>query len=268
MDEFLKHWGYGTPLLYSGATYWLFHKLDTDASDEAKAAISSILKVKDYDAARMASVLLELFDRVYSRPLLSLTALFRSASITVILAIIFAYESGYFHKYPRSIGDNAVLISLLLNVVTDYISLFIIRKWLVVSPRHPVAALLGSTTAASCVVVLVAASRLAFLSMMMPFMTPAVWIDQLVRVPAAMFRFLFSPYYLVVPGVIVFAWLPLFGLCLLLLRTIPTLSRAVEKVQWFLKQGKDRPLDAVGYIAGSIVFALAAAWQLFFKAAT
>jgi hypothetical protein len=39
----LDHLGYATPLLYAAAAYGVFHWLDENASDEAKAAITSAM---------------------------------------------------------------------------------------------------------------------------------------------------------------------------------------------------------------------------------
>jgi hypothetical protein len=64
---------------------------------------------------------------------------------------------------------------------------------------------------------------------------------------------------------IVFAWLPLFSLSLMLIRLHNLLSPVVDKMQWFLKDGKDHPIIAVGYISGIIVFIIAAAWMYLLK---
>jgi hypothetical protein len=79
--------------------------------------------------------------------------------------------------------------------------------------------------------------------------------------------FAFTRELFAVPAMVVFAWLPLFGLGLLMLITMRPLSITIEKMQWFLREGKDHPLDAVGYMAGGIVFIIAAVWQFFIRAA-
>jgi hypothetical protein len=47
-------------------------------------------------------------------------------------------------------------------------------------------------------------------------------------------------------------------------RGFPLLG-AARKAQWFLKDGKEHPLDAVGYVAACIVFLSVVACQMFFK---
>ena len=50
------------------------------------------LKPLDYDRAAVANAILEVFDRIYSRPLLSLRAFVRSALISIALTIAFILE--------------------------------------------------------------------------------------------------------------------------------------------------------------------------------
>jgi hypothetical protein len=56
------------------------------------------------------------------------------------------------------------------------------------------------------------------------------------------------------PAVIVFAWLPLFALGILTARLLTPLSWIVGRTQWFLKEGKEHPLKAIGYVAAVAVF--------------
>jgi hypothetical protein len=56
------------------------------------------------------------------------------------------------------------------------------------------------------------------------------------------------------PAFIIHLWLPLFAISSLVVRLIYLLFRAVEKAQWFLKQGDAHPLKAIGIVATIIVF--------------
>jgi hypothetical protein len=76
---------------------------------------------------------------------------------------------------------------------------------------------------------------------------------------------LFEPILLTIPAVAVFAWLPLFAISMLLLQLMEPFAWAVSKMQWFLQEGKKHPFEAIGVVAGVIVFGLAAVWQVFFK---
>jgi hypothetical protein len=68
------------------------------------------------------------------------------------------------------------------------------------------------------------------------------------------------------PTMVVFLWLPLFALGIFVVRAFAPLSWAVEKARWFLKDGEEHPLKAVGYIAGLFVFVFAAFLKTIFKA--
>jgi hypothetical protein len=56
---------------------------------------------------------------------------------------------------------------------------------------------------------------------------------------------------------VVHMWLPLFGICVLLLRPLNYFRSAVGAVQWFLKKGQEHPLDAIGNVAAGLVFVVA-----------
>jgi hypothetical protein len=57
-------------------------------------------------------------------------------------------------------------------------------------------------------------------------------------------------------------WLPLFALCVAMLQVANSLIAAVAKMQWFLKRGRDQPLDAIGFVAAGIVFVVSIAARL------
>jgi hypothetical protein len=56
------------------------------------------------------------------------------------------------------------------------------------------------------------------------------------------------------PALAVFVWLPLFALGILTARFLTPLSWIVGRTQWFLKEGKEHPLKAIGYVAAVAVF--------------
>ena|ERR1700730_1883359 len=105
--ELPKVWGFTTPFIYASAAYGFFHWLDKKASGPAKKAISSWLEPKEYDKAAVAAAIVELFDRVYTRPLLRWRALGRSASITLLLSGILIYEFYSYEKLLRIVWDSS-----------------------------------------------------------------------------------------------------------------------------------------------------------------
>jgi len=56
------------------------------------------------------------------------------------------------------------------------------------------------------------------------------------------------------PAFIIHLWLPIFALSSLLVKLLYLIFKAVEKAQWFLKQGDAHPLKAIGIVATFIVF--------------
>src|SRR5262245_13784465 len=108
MAELLKLLGFTTPLIYAAAAYGLFHWLDENASDEAKAALARTMRFKDYKSEQVASALVEVFDRIYTYPLLRWRAFFRSLTFTVVVSAIYVFEAGAGLREPLrtlSFGD-------------------------------------------------------------------------------------------------------------------------------------------------------------------
>jgi hypothetical protein len=65
-----------------------------------------------------------------------------------------------------------------------------------------------------------------------------------------------SPFILMgfAPAFFVHLWLPLFAFGALSVRIIYPVFRFIEWAQWFLKQGNQHPLRAVGIVAAALVF--------------
>jgi hypothetical protein len=139
----LKLLGFTTPFVYAAATFGFFHYLDGKVSDEAQKAISGWLQPKEYDKVTVARAIVEIFDRVYTRPLLGYRALLRSVSFTLVLFVIFLYEidklklfvEEFYSKYEKMEKFSLAML-LGTNMLRDYISLFIVRRWLVIGSRR------------------------------------------------------------------------------------------------------------------------------------
>jgi hypothetical protein len=59
---------------------------------------------------------------------------------------------------------------------------------------------------------------------------------------------------LLLPALIVYAWLPLFAFSVVVLRVVGWTLKSVKMAQWFLKAGKQHPLHAIGLVASASVF--------------
>ena len=96
LEKLAEHFGFVAPFGYAAAAYGLFHWLDENASDEAKAALARTMLFKDYKNEQVASALVEVFDRIYTYPLLRWRAFFRSLLFTTVVSAILLFEV---HRY-------------------------------------------------------------------------------------------------------------------------------------------------------------------------
>lgn len=272
MEELLKkiaeHSGYAAPFGYAVSVYGFFHWVDKELSDEAKAALARTMRFADYKNEQIASALVEVFDRIYAHPLLRWRAFFRSLLFTIVLSAIWAYEGALvaylndlLHSPDIALGGSelqrrlGLLSALLFNVLTDYLSLFVIRPLLVRSGTKPVIGLiLGTVTA----VTILFGGRI-FAGIVLAFIDPRYGIDLYLTFAFAAGRFFWA-------AVVVFIWLPLLALGILIVRLLTPLSLIVGGTQWLLKEGKDHPLKAIGYVAAIVVFLGTVAWQANFSA--
>ena len=277
LAEVLKALGFATPFIYAYATYRFFHWLDTKASGPAKKAISGWLQPKEYDKAAIAAAILEILDRVYTRPLLAWRAFLRSALITITISTILIYEFHGLSEYDDfSVSDvlgsfaglydyrririrlTYLLISIALNVLLDYAALFVIKQWLFKATLSPVKALLvgpvfGLTLVASFIAVRDVAGLFLLHRGRISLDLIELWlVSNLGNLPYRA---------LTLSALAVHLWLPFFALCVGLLKGLNYVLLATKQVQWFIKQGRQHPLDALGLVAAPLVFLIAVAVQ-------
>lgn len=284
LEKLSEHSGFATPFMYAAGAYYFFHWLDEKLSDEAKAALARTMSFKDYKNEQVASALVEVFDRIYTYPLLSWRAFFRSLLFTSVVTAIWIYERDIaVREIVRSTVDwfdedqggpiistsvllvASFLVSFLFNSFTDYLSLFVIRPLLIRSGTRPVVRL--ALGAVSGTVIVVAASMLRIIAVIGGF---HLWLSSqgLGELPLGI------PPYLSIsantrfeaPALVVFLWLPLFALGIVTVRLLTPLSWIVGRTQWFLKEGKEHPLKAIGYVAAVVVFLCTATTRVVFSA--
>ena len=65
-------------------------------------------------------------------------------------------------------------------------------------------------------------------------------------------------------AMVVYLWLPLLALAAGAAKTLNYFRLAVGWAQWFLKQGQNHPLEAIGYVAAIIVFTATVVSRLLF----
>src|SRR5215472_2352082 len=103
LNKLAEYFGWAVPFGYAGLAYGFFFWLDKELSDEAKAALARTMIFKDYKKEQVASALVEVFDRIYTYPLLRWRAFFRSLLFTTVVSAIFLFE--VMRSYP-DFADN------------------------------------------------------------------------------------------------------------------------------------------------------------------
>jgi hypothetical protein len=132
--------GVSAPFLYATATYLFFHWLDKKASGQAKAAISGWLQ-KRYDRASVGKATLELFEGLYGYPFFSVRTIIRVVLYSLILHLVVYYEFVVGTQYTNFWLYSYALPGVFVNIFSDYVSLFIVRKWLNIGITRPFFAL-------------------------------------------------------------------------------------------------------------------------------
>jgi hypothetical protein len=250
MEELAKQLGITT--VYATATYVFFHWLDENASDEAKAALARTMSFKDYKNEQLASALVEVFDRIYTYPLLRWRAFERSLLFTTVVTAIFVFEVSR-EPFSKSFNVTPLLITFLFNAFSDYLSLSVIRPLLIRSGTKPVVGLVLGAVSALAIVLGVHILRSEAILILDVGFSNALKVTISPAVIGVMF-FALAYIFLVWPALAVFVWLPLFALGILIARLLTPLSWIVGRTQWFLKEGKEHPLKAIGYVAAVVVF--------------
>jgi hypothetical protein len=256
MEELAKQLGYDTaPFGYAALAYGLFHWLDENVSDEMKAVLARTMRFKDYKDDQIASALVEVFDWIYTYPLLRWRAFFRSLLFTTVVSAIFLFE-----VIRPAVGSGCpqcplwqAFFLLLFNVFSDYLSLFAIRPLLIRSGTKPVIGLaLGAVSGAAIVLAAHLLRTLYFMFSYYATHHDVVWRPTFAELMLSAFTF--PGLFFALPALAVFAWLPLFALGILVARLLTPLSWVVGNTQWALKEGKEHPLKAIGYVAAVVVF--------------
>jgi len=263
-----------------GGAYWLFHWLDENASDEAKAALSRTMAFKDYKSEKVASALVEIFDRIYTYPLLRWRAFLRSLLFTTVVLAIYFFEIGEFATAPWKWSFQSLRFfmtlwatAFLFNIFSDYLSLFVIRPFLVRSGTKPVIGLSLGAVSGAAIVLAGNFLRAIVIIVIVGFVTDVVDVFYSVedgvrpnysnRITMESFR-LFMMFSW--PALFVFAWLPLFALGIVAARVLTPMSWIVGRAQWLLKEGKEHPLKAIGCVAAVVVFLGTVAGRAVFSA--
>jgi hypothetical protein len=232
------------------------------------------MRLKAYKNEQVASALVEVFDRIYTYPLLRWRAFLRSLLFTTVVSAIFLFEMGgsitrlfLFGETYSFLNLLFLLVGLLFNAFTDYLSLFVIRPLLFRSGTKPVIGLVLGTVSGAAIVIGGHLLRAVVVNIME--FSDLFWLSTFLVLQGALafgVMYLIYQRFLMVPALAVFLWLPLLALGILTVRLLTPLSWIVGRTQWFLKEGKEHPLKAIGYVAAVVVFLGTVAGRVVFGA--
>jgi hypothetical protein len=268
VEEALKLLGLGTPFVYATATYGLFKFLDEKASGAAKKAISEWFKPLPYNKTAVGTAVVELFDRLYTSPLLSFQALARSAFFTVFVAALFAI--GFVLDEDIQIWVETTSVShvflnilpfILSNILTDYFSLFFIRRWLEVKGRNPLLVVFGGLVIGVIFILIINAVVTVIWLMVVDGITFAQAVAKYFDLAGGALEGILIGERFIVAAAGVHLWLLFLALGVIFLQLANLLLSATGKMQKFLKQGQHHPLEAIGFVAAVLVFVVAAVFR-------
>jgi hypothetical protein len=142
-----------------GGSVWPVWWVDKEASDEAKEAIGrTITQLTSYRSEQLASALVEVFDKLYTHPLLHWRAFGRSVAFTIAVSLIVIFETTTDAWHVRV---PVVLYIFSFNVITDYTALFLIRPILIRFGARPALALMVGAASGAAVVAVANVIRFA-----------------------------------------------------------------------------------------------------------
>jgi hypothetical protein len=145
--DFLEAIGLGMPVYFAAATYFFFGWLDRNASAEANRAISGLLKSQRYMRFEAQRAVVDAFDCIYTSRLLSIRGILRSTFISSVIWIGFSISKALFSSEHRSVFISAFVSDpkgetlseiafLFIFVLSDYVSLLTVRRYLDIRFRH------------------------------------------------------------------------------------------------------------------------------------
>jgi hypothetical protein len=264
LAEVLKLLGWGMPALYAYAVYRICLHFDKRGlSSKARKALSDWLRPKEYEKDGVRDAIIEIFDRIYTPPLLSWRTFLRSALLTICAYAIVFYETDRIVFVSLLGHSNPFMLGILVfrNVVLDYAGLFVVH-WFLICRKESIAyaLLLGPLCGMLTVGLAVFIVNFIWIYLYSPLDYHHVEFTFLNRVKFAVD--ITMAVTVDIPGghpatlaaLLVYLWLPLFHVCVSILRILDYFRAAVGMTQRILSRGGDHPLEAIGYVAATIVF--------------
>jgi hypothetical protein len=268
MTDFLwKNYYVWPPVAYAAVVYSVFAFLDRKAAPHARRAIAGWVSGPDYNKGDVAAVIIYLFDRLYSSPLLGVRAFLRCSAISLLLTAIVIFQ---FHPLIFHVGlmspemRHQWTTQIIANILSDYIALFLVRRWLVRGGQRPLTALCAAPLAGLFVIIVVYLIRdVGGYSLQTRTFHFSYFVDDFWNWVEFLFNPAGSKRILLIPVIAVHLWLPLLALGILISKSVNYIRAAGRFSQWFFSRGQAHPLRSIGYIAAAITFLAVAAVMLF-----
>jgi hypothetical protein len=301
LEKLFELLGLGIPFYLGAATYCIFWWLDSNASDEATQVIRLWLQGRSQHKPDLGNLIIKAFDRIYTSPLLSFRAFRRSAGISATFWLLLnlvpslhgliRYWGGLYTAVltapapaasdpadalvkPLIIGIFVLysvmnlLLNLGLTVLSDYLSLPFVRRFLQLAQNYPITSSIISSII-GVVVIIISYILWIVLSIaigILPLLSGD--ISDIITELSGFFDYAASHYAdlgsnlfglsifvgSMRPAFIIHLWLPLFAISSVVVKLLYPFFRAVDWAEWFLKQGDAHPLKAIGIVATIIVF--------------
>lgn len=248
------------PLYWAAVTVWVFFWLDAKAKPEIKNAISRWVNDALSSPLDIRTAIVGSFDTFYTYPLLRIRALFRSFIWTVVCNVLFLIYVWLYYghlAFDRTLGTFSHTIVIIGQfVLSDYLSLFFVRRCLMVSSRRVVFTL-SLAFIGGCAMVIILSFIIGFLKSYVINLSvlPLLSVNQFTKMYLNIE--LSDPLGTLlgnVPGLLVHVWLVLFVVGSFGMSIFFAVFRAIRWAQWFLDQGNKHPLSAIGMVAGATVF--------------
>jgi hypothetical protein len=267
-EHFSSFAGFGAPFAAAGSVVWLFTYIDKNASGPANQALSQWIGGQHYQKSDLTSAVVGAFDALYSYPLFKLKAFIRSLAISTI-AFVFVYfirfQDVISHWQQLGKDIDIIITFLACTVISDYISLFIIRKILCLDYLSIILTLFMAIAMAALIVILIFMAGIATVSIIYLTVSSSVPIryslqsHEYYSFIINSMRELLTPrgiwsYRVFYPALLVHLWLVGFALSVALLRVWTGSIRAIVFAQWALEGGNQHPFKAIGFVAGILTF--------------
>lgn len=268
VEDVTRILGTASPVAAATAVYALFAFLDSKASSEAQQALGGWIRNENYSSFDLAIAVQRAFDNLYGRRLLSFQGLIRSAAFSIIafslyMLITMGFEDCCF-ELELMFGTLLPFI-----IISDYISLFVVRSGLALS-RTYLPASIGVVIIGAAMSIELAGTMFQLSNYVLDqesyrWNVGKLWTDlkdTLAEFPLELLTPPLSWWTRLVPAVFVHLWIPLLLIGALANMVINGFFRATKFAQWFLKRGSQHPLEAIGMTASVFAFFGVAAWRV------